>query len=49
MRLTVSVYPTDRNQFAINVGQVPDEVTEPRSVTEAGVPLAETAELGGSG
>ena len=25
IRLTVSVYPTDRNQFAINVGQVPDE------------------------
>ena len=23
-RLTVSVYPTDRNQFAVNVGQVPD-------------------------
>ncbi len=49
MRLTVSVYPTDRNQFAINVGQVPDEVAEPRSITEAGVPPAETAELGGSG
>jgi GntR family transcriptional regulator len=27
-RLTVSVYPTDRNQFTINVGQVPDEVPE---------------------
>jgi GntR family transcriptional regulator len=25
-RLTVSVYPTDRNQFAINVGQVPKEL-----------------------
>jgi GntR family transcriptional regulator len=25
-RLTVSVYPTDRNQFTINVGQVPDEL-----------------------
>jgi GntR family transcriptional regulator len=24
MRLTVSVYPTDRNQFIINVGEVPD-------------------------
>ena len=49
MRLTVSVYPTDRNQFAINVGQVPDEVAEPRSIAEAGVPPAEAAELGGSG
>jgi GntR family transcriptional regulator len=27
-RLTVSVYPTDRNQFTINVGQVPDEVLD---------------------
>jgi GntR family transcriptional regulator len=25
-RLTVSVYPTDRNRFTINVGQVPDEL-----------------------
>jgi GntR family transcriptional regulator len=25
-RLTVSVYPADRNQFAVNVGDVPDEV-----------------------
>lgn len=25
-RLTVSVFPTDRNQFIINVGQVPDEL-----------------------
>jgi GntR family transcriptional regulator len=25
-RLTVSVYPTDRNQFAVNVGEVPAEV-----------------------
>ena len=24
MRLTVSVYPTDRNQFIVNVGEVPD-------------------------
>jgi GntR family transcriptional regulator len=27
-RLTVSVYPTDRNQFTINVGQVPDELPD---------------------
>jgi GntR family transcriptional regulator len=26
VRLTVSVYPADRNQFAVNVGRVPDEV-----------------------
>jgi len=25
VRLTVSVYPADRNQFAVNVGSVPDE------------------------
>jgi GntR family transcriptional regulator len=30
-RLTVSVYPTDRNQFAVKVGQVPDEVAGPAS------------------
>jgi GntR family transcriptional regulator len=24
MRLTVTVYPTDRNQFIVNVGDVPD-------------------------
>jgi GntR family transcriptional regulator len=27
-RLTVSVYPTDRNQFAVYVGKAPDEVAE---------------------
>jgi len=27
-RLTVSIYPTDRNQFTINVGQVPDELPD---------------------
>ena len=25
-RLTISVYPADRNQFAVSVGQVPDDV-----------------------
>ena len=30
-RLTVSVYPTDRNQFAINIGDVPIEVADPAS------------------
>ena len=31
-RLTVSVYPTDRNQFTINVGQVPDELPDPPNI-----------------
>ena len=31
MRLTVSVYPADRNQFALNVGKVPAEVMDPQS------------------
>ncbi len=29
VRLTVSVYPADRNQFAVNVGKVPDEIVAP--------------------
>ncbi len=29
VRLTVSVYPADRNEFAVNVGEVPAEVTNP--------------------
>jgi GntR family transcriptional regulator len=29
VRLTVSVYPADRNQFAVNVGIVPDRVVAP--------------------
>jgi GntR family transcriptional regulator len=31
VRLTVSVYPADRNQFAVNVGEVPAEVADPPS------------------
>jgi GntR family transcriptional regulator len=31
IKLTVSVYPADRNQFAINVGDVPAEVADPSS------------------
>jgi GntR family transcriptional regulator len=31
IRLTVSVYPADRNQFAVNVGEVPVEVADPPS------------------
>jgi GntR family transcriptional regulator len=30
MRLTVSVYPADRNQFALNLGKVPEQVMDPR-------------------
>jgi GntR family transcriptional regulator len=29
VRLTVSVYPADRNQFAVNVGKVPDDIIAP--------------------
>jgi GntR family transcriptional regulator len=31
VRLTVSVYPADRNQFAVNVGRVPIDVADPTS------------------
>ncbi|MDX6391993.1 MAG: GntR family transcriptional regulator [Streptosporangiaceae bacterium] len=31
VRLTVSVYPADRNQFAVNVGRVPADVADPTS------------------
>jgi GntR family transcriptional regulator len=33
VRLTVSVYPADRNQFVLNVGEVPPEVADPTSVS----------------
>jgi len=36
-RLTISVYPTDRNQFTVNVGDVPDEIPE-QSSASAGQP-----------
>ncbi len=35
IRLTVTVFPADRNKFVINVGQVPDKRTRLRSVSEA--------------
>lgn len=41
VRLTVSVYPADRNQFAVNVGHVPVEVAEPASAYEAGTATAD--------
>jgi GntR family transcriptional regulator len=33
IRLTVSVYPADRNQFAVNVGDVPEQIADPLSST----------------
>jgi GntR family transcriptional regulator len=49
VRLTVSVYPADRNQFAINVGEVPAEVAEPPSAgnskTDAGPDAPAEVEL----
>jgi GntR family transcriptional regulator len=35
IRLTVSVYPADRNQFAVNVGEVPAEVVEPPAAADS--------------
>src|SRR5215469_11676366 len=35
IRLTVSVYPADRNQFAVNVGEVPPEVIDPASAADS--------------
>jgi hypothetical protein len=37
VRLTVTAYPADRNQFAVNVCQVPEEVVDPVSA-DAEVP-----------
>ena len=39
IRLTVTVYPADRNQFVVNVGQVPDPV---ESVSPGPDDLSET-------
>jgi GntR family transcriptional regulator len=36
-RLTVSVYPADRNQFTVNVGTVPDEVAGPGPASHTNV------------
>jgi GntR family transcriptional regulator len=35
VRLTTSVYPADRNQFALNVGQVPGDIAAPPSAVLA--------------
>jgi GntR family transcriptional regulator len=39
-RLTVSVYPADRNQFAVLVGELPDQAVKPPGLES---PEAETA------
>jgi GntR family transcriptional regulator len=36
VRLTVSAYPADRNQFAVNVGLVPADVADPASAANSG-------------
>ncbi len=36
VRLTVSVYPADRNRFAVNVGKVPDHIVAPDTGDDAG-------------
>jgi GntR family transcriptional regulator len=40
-RLTVSVYPADRNRFAVNVGKVPDRVVDPPSAQDGQPPAKE--------
>jgi GntR family transcriptional regulator len=35
IRLTVSVYPADRNQFAVNVGDLPSQVADPPSADQS--------------
>jgi len=46
VRLTVRVYPADRNQFALNVGDVPLAVADPSSAAP-GAPAAAEPERGG--
>jgi GntR family transcriptional regulator len=38
VRLTVSVYPADRNQLAVNVGKVPADIVAPPAGDDAPVP-----------
>jgi len=49
VRLTVSVYPADRNQFVINVGEVPAEIADPSSAdsSEPEAPVDTEAERSG--
>jgi GntR family transcriptional regulator len=54
-RVTVSVYPADRNQFALDVGKVPAGIMDPSSATTSGTdsapataaPVESTPEPGG--
>ncbi|HEY2125611.1 MAG TPA: GntR family transcriptional regulator [Streptosporangiaceae bacterium] len=50
-RLTVSVYPADRNQFALDIGKVPAEIADPssamRSDPDATAPASGEAEPSG--
>jgi GntR family transcriptional regulator len=43
-RLTISVYPTDRNQFTVNVGEVPPEVGPAAPAEAEDPPRPETGE-----
>jgi GntR family transcriptional regulator len=43
VRVTVTVFPTDRNQFIVNVGKIPDpqyEGTEPEHLAEESRPVS---------
>jgi GntR family transcriptional regulator len=43
IRLTVSIYPTDRNQFAVYVGEVPAEVVLSGGLDDAGAKTTSSA------
>jgi GntR family transcriptional regulator len=47
-RLTVSVYPADRNRLEVKVGEVPDDLAEINSGNAEDAPPKETAAQGGS-
>jgi GntR family transcriptional regulator len=46
-RLTVSVYPTDRNQFVVNIGIVPADVADPTLTATTAASLKNEAEHSG--
>jgi len=48
LRLTVTIYPTDRNEFVMNVGQVPDE-TAPAPGTSSAQRVPRQSTAAGSG
>lgn len=47
VRLTISAYPADRNQFAVNVGDVPTEVADPAEPSQS-APAAAASSDGAS-